>query len=256
MSTLAGNPAAIEQGVVKEYDPRRGPVTIRRWRGPRAALEALKDNLIAAGWTTRLETGGGPNCSLEASIAQEFSGGAPQITDPVDTWELTANVSEKDILRSDSTQIDGLSSADIKVLRDLIKGKLEFDGLTSSKFTSAGSLGWNVAKLIAQGLQSVVVYQPIIRHTKTVSRNWEVPASLTNVGNILLTSTLVSLEDPPASISNNLSASGAEVTRDGLTFRYGWLKTHPTITDAANERIQIVQEWQWGLWPTLIYTVV
>lgn len=252
---LTGNQGLVEQPIERAYDPRRGPSTTRRFRGPRADLLNAKATFDSAGWSTRFVAG--PVCTLEATIGQDVDGVNPPSDQPIDTWELGANVCEKDILQADCALVNTAMASvnDSLVIRDLIKGGTKFEDISSGDFETGS--GWALAKLIGGGVQSILQYQPVLRHNKTVSNVYEIPNSLSNVGSVLLTSTLVAQEAIPTRISNSLPASGGPVTRGGYGgYRYGWLKAYPTITESGYNKTTISQEWQWGLWPTDLFTVL
>jgi len=250
-NVVIGNQTYVEQPQERTWDKVRGSATTRRFKGDLASLQTLKNAFDTAGWATRIIEGG-PASELECTIAQDVSGGNPIQEQPVNVWELTANVAEKDLLQAPTTVLDAViaDADDTKRLRDLQKGNLRFEALTSADFNLAAS--WRIAKLIEQGVQAVQVYQPILRHTQSVGNYYVVPWSLRNVGLILSTSVLLRDEPVPASLANNIPAS-TTVNRDSVYYVYGWLKTHPTINYSPYQRIQIVQEWQWGLWASDIY---
>lgn len=260
MSVFVGDSGAVEQGMSREYDPNQGFSSIRRFKGPQTAIELKEQELQSEGYTTRITEG--PVWELEARIAQDVrSGGGPTSETPVDTWELFANQSEKDILLSTSAAVSGLVNADLLWLRELLEGKLEISQYQTETpaFTSPGS--GNPAALFAHimaGMKSVLLYQPILRHTRTVSRAYEIPYSLAGVGQVYSSARLASDNSVPSSVANQLQASSySDRTVGGYTMRLylGWLKTYPQITVAAYGKSQIVSEWQWGEWSTLFYTV-
>jgi hypothetical protein len=254
-TVIIGTQGYVEQPIERTNDPRRGPSTTRRFKGQRNDLLSIKATFDAAGWSTRFTAG--PVCNLEATIGQDVDGVNPPVDQPIDTWELGANVAEKDILTADTTLVNTAMASvnDSVVLRDLIKGGTKFEDIASGDFETGA--GWAIAKLISGGVQSILTYQPILRHNKTVSNVYEIPNSLSNVGSVLLTSTLITQETIPSRIANSLPASGAEVSRGGYSgYRYGWLKAYPTITESGYNKTTIAQEWQWGLWPTDLFNVL
>ena len=256
MSTL-GIGTYVEQPQERAWDSRRGYVTTRKFEGTASSLETLATTLASQGYSWNIQYG--PVCKLTASISADFDSGSGSVTEVetvVDTWELSANVAEKDILNSESALVT-TAQADLRTLRDILDGKKDIDLLTSSDVTT--SAGWKLALLISQGVKSTIVYQPILRHTQTASNGWTVPNSLTNVGKVYTTAQLLSAENVPVSLNNNLTASSSVTRTDtgtDIVYTYGWLKTHPQIVDAAFQKIQVVQEWQWGLWSTDLYTFV
>lgn len=253
---IIGNQGFVESAPERANDPRRGPSTTRKFKGTKTALLNLKTQFDSAKWTTRFTEG--PLCTLEATIGADYDGTSPGEI-PVDTWELKANVAEKDILQSDAAIVQSALSneSNAKILRDLNKGTRKFEDTSSGDFSNdaSGADSVTIMLLLAGGLQSRIVFQPVVAHRQTVSNAYAVPASLLNVGSVLKTSTLITSEALPASIQNNLTAS-TSVTKSGLIFWYGWLKAYPTITAGAYQKTEISQEWQWGLWPVDLFTVI
>jgi hypothetical protein len=86
-----------------------------------------------------------------------------------------------------------------------------------------------------------------------VSNNWAVPASLVNVGLVLSTATLSTFEGVPAGLLFNLPNLTLPAAFQNISLAYGWLKNEPTIQQIALRKWQIVQEWEYGLWPTSIF---
>jgi hypothetical protein len=89
-----------------------------------------------------------------------------------------------------------------------------------------------------------------VRHTQTVSSNYTVKAALTNVGRIISTGSFISLEGVPSDILFNLPTFSSSRAPDLV---YAWLKRFPIVRTGARQKVQIEQEWEYGLWPPLIY---
>jgi hypothetical protein len=76
-----------------------------------------------------------------------------------------------------------------------------------------------------------------------------VGAALTNVGAILSTGSLIALEGVPGSLLVNLPIK----ISNRVAAAYGWYKKFPTVRISAGHRIQLEQEWEYGLWSRLAY---
>lgn len=251
---------AVEQGLEREYDINSGWVTVRRFRGPQADIEAKELEMQFEGYSTRIREGA--VWELEARIAQDIrSGGGGTAEQPVDTWELFPNISEKDVLLSTNAAISGIVSQDLMLLREILDGKVDLTQYetASPAFVAAGSgnpLG--VFAHIVAGLKSTILYQPILRHTRTVSRAYEIPASVAGAGQVFSSARVVSDNGVPAGIANQMQVSAySNRTVSGYTLQLylGWLKVYPTVQMAAYGKTQIVSEWQWGEWSTMFYTI-
>ena len=250
-----GATGLTEQPPERRYDPRRGYVTVRRFRGDRESVLASAAAHEAAGYSTAVR--GGPVWEVEATMsADDIDGGGGAADEPVDSWELQPNMLDVDILMSDASVITQLDSEDVNWLRGLLDGQNSADNLPEWK-TANTTLPATVAALIVAGVKTIQRYAPTLRHTRTASSGYEVPASLANVQSVYATGALVTAEAVPASLANNLLPSSV-ITRTlcdvQAYFLRGWLKSPPSITAAAWNKIQIVQEWQYGDWAQALYT--
>jgi hypothetical protein len=105
------------------------------------------------------------------------------------------------------------------------------------------------------GTKSIRVYQAMLRHTKTVAASYQIPASLTDIGEVFSSARLINQEPIPNVISGMMPAGSSVTLSAGMTAYRGWLKGFPTITLSANGKAQIVQEWEFGDWSDTIYTI-
>lgn len=257
-----GLSSLVEQPIERGWDRRSGYYTNRRWHGTQALCEAKRAELIATtGYSNAVlrELYGGV-WEVLGRIDSDVDGNnnpSPE-TSVVDTWELSANRVEKDVLSSDITSIQSLSQENLNILRDFADGKLSFSDYpsTSPNFSggsaSAAAAIWNLMK---SGVKSVAVYAPVLRKNVTVPDGYSISAALGGVGSIWTTGAILAAEAIPSSVSNNLPSSSI-VTTDAGTFRYAWLKSYPTISASVDGKIQASQEWEWGLWSTALYSVV
>lgn len=196
------------------------------------------------------------------------SGGTP-VELPVDTWEYVGGKAEKDILEADVfTGITAtLSQKNIEIIRSAIQNAPDGSDTTgnySAKdrpqasvaqacFTDGNAANaFTMYKLMQAGVKSAIVRTPTLRHTQTVSNSWTIPASLTNVGRIISTSTITALEGVPSGLLFNLP-NVVPATFQTIAVKYGWLKHDPTIQQIAGRKWQLVQEWEYGLWPTATF---
>lgn len=262
MSNIFINSSALEeQPIERGWNKKRGYYTIRRWRGQQSDAEAQRASLIATGFYTDVRLKEGPVWEVEAQADSDIEDETPLTEDSaVDTWELAANRVEKDLLVSDIASVNDLDDVDAQVLRAFINGDTTYAYDEFAWINNGSSNPSGLYKLIKAGVKSSQVFQPILRRTTTASDSYIVSASLTNVGLIYSTAQILAENDVPASIANNMPTTGpsgsATRTLDGITYTYGWMKGYPIITDTIDGKVQIQQEWEFGLWTSILHTFV
>jgi hypothetical protein len=239
-------PAPVVNGKSGAYEgPRRygyddnGPYTIRTWGGTKSAIETQYALCVTAGAACEVREGYG-TYTLEARYSTDADGTS---NTEVDTWEFFANSVEKDMLEADISIVRGIS-ADYK---RTIQNWTDPD---SAPVLDSGGNASKLLNLRMKGTKSVVVMQPMLRHTKTVSNGYSVKASMTGVGKIWTNAQISSFEELPATVLFNLPTDGTAETE----MLYGWLKLHPTVRIAAGQKVQIEQEFQYGYWTSLLYS--
>ena len=239
---LHGLTGVIEQPIEIGWSPARGYMTTRTFRGPRADIYAAANTFIANRWEIRVVDGPSTNSTLTAVAAVDLNGNDTGVQD---SWEIQPNTISEDILAANIIAGLGISAADLLSLKNWMKGGPDPTGLTGN----ADAL----FQLMKEGVSHVQVHQPILRHTSTVSANYQVAASLDSVERIISTATLGTAESIPnwiyQSMPNYAQPSDSR-------FKFGWYKNPPNITVISFSRTQISQEWQFGLWPVLIYGVL
>ena len=231
----------------------QGPYLTRSWHGTRAAIAAQYSLCVASGASCEVKQGIGVD-ELEARYAVHAGGegGVIESDLPIDNWEFHASHVEKDVLEADVEVINNISDENKAVIRDLIanppaKGEDPVDAFDPEDPYSVDAFA--VYVLMVNGLRSIRVNAPVLRRTRTVSNVYVIKAALTHVGQILSTATLMAFEDIPATVLFNLPTDTSK--RTGL--KYGWFKMHPTVRVAARQKMVIELEYEYGLWPTIIY---
>ena len=115
---------------------------------------------------------------------------------------------------------------------------------------------YSLLLLVLRGQSSFPVFAPVLRWTQTVTSQYAIQASLLNARNIISTATMYTLESIPSGLLFSLPNDSNPPTQFIQTpgdLVYGWFKDFPTIRQIARLKWNIVQEWQYGLWPTVIY---
>lgn len=244
---INGQTGAHEQPVKFGRDTS-GPYVERTWHGTRAAITAQYNLCVAGGGVCEVTTGiGVDKLTARFSIQQDTGGGTTEV--PVDQWEFLASHVEKDVLEADVTFSPALTDHDKKQLKNYLVNPPASPSDVAAWDNATGS---NLFELMENGLRSITVNAPTLRHTQTVSNVYTVRAALTNVGKIISSSTLMISEAIPTTVLFNLPFDTVKRSFGG-GLSYGWRKMHPSVTIAARSKLQITQEWEYGLWSNLLY---
>ena len=189
---------------------------------------------------------------MEATGEQNFTGGA--VNDPnaalTDVWELQPNMVEKDFLDADITLTNGMSADEIAKVKTAVE---KTGGVADPAWTASQKKAY---ALMMAGVKSISIFAPTLRRTRLVRRDYTVRDALTNVGNVIYTASLYTYESVPNTLLFNLPTNSNPTRSDGITLQYGWLKKYPNITQVAGGKWQLVQEWQYNLWATDLYTFI
>ncbi len=239
---INGQAAAHEQPQRYGYD-QSGPYMVRTWHGTRAAIAAQYAACLIDGATCEVTQGIGIDV-LSARYGTSGGGdGGSEVV--VDTWEFFANVIEKDSLEADISAVNAISEENKEKI-------IHHTDPTAEPVFTGGTASDALAeyRLRKMGAKSIRVLQPIVRHTQTVSSSYTIKASLTNVGKILTTAAFIRSEAMPADVLFNLPN---DTPTDTTRYAFGWYKMHPTVRISAGQKIQIEQEWEYGLWAKLRY---
>ena len=248
---VVGTQTAIEQPQVYGYQVGRGYYTRRRWRVTSATdVDALTVQLLALGYSYDVSTSqDGAIFEVDARLESEPTNPAPEATILSETWERDTQVTEKDILESDVLKIGALTQSE----KQIIKHQLAQQNPT---FVSAGlsTDAQEVYRLMLTGVKSVRVYSPVILRTRLAANNYAVKVADTNVGKRLSTAQMTSFENAPPTILFNLPTN-TKVRGDSATIglEYGFLKKPARVLQQGDGRWQIVQEYDYDLWSTLLY---
>jgi hypothetical protein len=246
---ILGTPGAIEQTPEYTGGPYEPVMIRRRWRGPKAALKDLIKQV--SGWQWSL-TGSGPNQELEAHIPQ-LPTGNPDSEVPTDIWQLLPGEIEKDILEANIAVSNALTIADKEKLRNAIKDNVH---VSATSFTAgAQSAGVEeLQELMFEGVKSIETSLPVLQLTRITSSSYTVLFSQEHCDTILSTATLYNDEAVPTNFLIAFDVAPYNVTASVRSrLHYGWFKKRPTLTTMSGGRVQIVQNFKFGLWPTLLY---
>lgn len=265
------------------YDPTKGYKTKRSYKGTgKDNLATTESELKLYGWTydvqLDLDTGADVMWTITATLGGDSSSSpsspaGQDVTTPLsETWELSSNLLEKDLLESDAPLM-------VALWNEALAG----NGWTheqdfTNRVTALKAFGENptkeglviftgfpvmlkIAKILAAGGKSIHIFQPTLRHNRIVTSKYAVRDALINCGNIITAADIGSAENIPATLLFNLptgyhSARYLDNTGDelGRLLKYGWQKKFPNIGSRADGEWELSQEFEWGLWHTDLYT--
>jgi len=252
-NVTVGTQTAIEQASSYGYQPGRGDYTRRRWRvSDPTDVGPLLTELRALGYAYDVTpSADGAVTDVEGRLDAEPSGdgGGPEAAVLSETWEREAQVSDKDILESDVAIISALTQAEKQIIkRELAQPE---PGYTS---TGLSADAFSVYQLMLTGVKTVRVYSPIIRRTRITANSYAVQYADSNVGRRLSTAQMTSLEGAPGNLLFSLpSYTKARTDNATIPLSYGFVKKPARITQQGDGRWQIVQEYDYDLWSTLLY---
>ena len=220
---------------------------------------------------------------LDIHYPYDFVNSTPQ-TQVTDLWEFFANKTDKDVLSADLPfgTLGPITPGDsqlIKVALSLQEQQIPIDeGWFTIPLGAAGgplldgsgnpvagaddaSSAYSYFLIMARGLKDYPVFAPVLRHTQTVTSLYAIQASFVNVRRLLSRGTLIVSENIPAGLLFNIpfDPTVTQFIQDppagafGGDLQYGWFKDFPTVRQIARLKWNIVQEWQYGLWPIYIY---
>lgn len=247
---VIGTQTAIEQPQTYGYQVGRGFYTRRRWRVTNSAdVDTLTAQLLAAGFSYEVGSSqDGAIYEVDARLEAEPTNPAPEATILSETWERDTQVTEKDILESDVEAIGDLTQAEKQIIKNQLAQQ-------NPSYASAGlsSGAFDVYLLMLTGVKSVRVYSPVIRRTRIAANNYAVKVADTNVGKRLSTGQMTSLEGAPGTLLFNLPNTTKQ-RDDSIGLAYGFIKKPARILQQGDGRWQIVQEYDYDLWSTLLYS--
>lgn len=209
--------------------------------------------------------------TLTARLPYNPNAGGGGTEAPVDLWEFVSGREQKDILEADvpSGITATLSQKNIELLRKLMQDPPSgtASGVYNAESNPEGSVAqsnftdgsptnaFTIYNLMKAGVRSAIVQTPTLRHTQTVSNNWAIPAANTNVGRVISTASIVSLEGVPSNLLFNLP-NAVPASFLTISVGYGWLKHGPNVQQISGRKWQLVQEWEYGLWPIAIVNTI
>ena len=246
---IQGVQSAIPQPSTYGYTPGRGYHQRLRWKITNPAdIPALLGQLIAAGYAYDVspEADGAITVVEATSQPAQDTNGDPASTPLAEIWERDSMTTEKDLLQCDLNSFAQILPYRKLLIQKAIDDKTALD----SSVTDPAEL--DLYALLAHGVKSVRVSSPVVRRTRITASSYTVKASDTNMGKILTTAQMTSLENAPSTVLFNLPSSGS-VNASGVTAQSGWYKKPAKVAQQGDGRWQIVQEYEYDIWATRLY---
>jgi hypothetical protein len=253
--SVIGTKAATLQPIRFGWSKDRGHSTTKEWRGGESQVRAKIAEIIAAGGSYEVEQVAGEVWKIVASYSSpQPDGSTPADGDTIAvTWELLPKDAQKALLGSFHSLVSGLSQADI----DQIKTEVDDTTKTAATTTLTGN-ALKVFKLMRAGVDTVEVEQPVLSLTWVVPDNENLNYAYANIGRVYTTSSLISTEAIPGYIATSMVAWTASFSNptygaNRVSLVFGWKKRAPTQRRSGNNKREISQTWEFGLWATDIY---
>jgi hypothetical protein len=247
---IVGDQNPVQQGIRYERDANGRGRQVQTWKVTDSAdVATLVSALISGGYSYALQYDG-QICTVEGTLDYGSGFGSPTTTPLTTIWERDIRIHEKDLLASNNSLV-----ANGSVTEAHKKTILESLGLNvAPAATGLTSNALTVYTLMFNGVKSVLVYQPVIRRSKLCANSYATAESDTNMGKILTSAQMTSLEGAPGGLLYSLPASSAPSIRTDLNLMLGYLKMPARVQQQGDGRWQITQEWDYGEWSTYLYT--
>jgi hypothetical protein len=259
MKTICGTSDPIQNGQTISFTPTDGFRYGGKIQGLKESINALCQQMAAAGYSFRYHYDSSPHATIEYDAAGDpnaINPGSGAAETPTEVWELYPNQALIDVLAGDipgtisgQGNVNSISAEDKRILRHEAEGSSG-----SEEPTEFGDpLANMMLALMLSGVRSFRVEQPTLKVSKLVSSSYPVKAALTNVGRLISSETMQSSEGVPATLLFNLPASSIVTKADGVVQAHAWYKTYPNVQQVAGGRWNISQAWEWGIYSTFIY---
>lgn len=166
---------------------------------------------------------------------------------PLDEVRMSINRVQKSIFEPPLPA--GITNDEVRI----IKRALQTNELDIFDEQALSDDGFDLYNLAVAGVEHRVVYQPILSRTRTALLGFDWDDHTGNVGKNHSHAQLVADADLAAILNFVLPATGATSTWEGMIFQYGWVKHEPYYETASGGRSVEYLEYEYGLWPILLY---
>lgn len=237
MSTSSGLDAAVLVRESTGYDRQSGKFIEKFWRGTQDQINAVESGLgsIVDSYTKTPE--GGAAWNLTARYSAFTEEGTAEV--PVREERLRFNIVNKSIYASPQ-----FASMGRQAISEVRKAVSDESPLPNPHLPLQETL-YNVA---ISGIDSFPVYQPTVVVTDTASASYPWTVGFQNYGFTFDTANMILDAALTSGWKNNLPNDASAL--DGFVF--GWLKKPPEIVSVAGNKTQLVQEYEYGLWASVV----
>lgn len=245
---VVGTQSAIEQPQSYGYVPGKGFHRKRRWKVTNPNdIPVLLSPFENAGYPYEVSPErDGAFSIVEVTIESPTVDESGQIsTEPLaEIWERDANSNNKAIFQSDKSAVVAVTNTRREVIKRAVEAKTADPSFDATETT--------LYNLLLNDVESIQQFTPVVRRTRITASSYTVKASDTNMGKILTTAQMTSLEGCPDTVLFALPETPDGTSRP-VAVRVGWLKKPARVQQQGDGKWQIVQEYDWDNWAALLY---
>lgn len=250
-NVVVGTQTAIQQAGSYGFVQGKGGYTKVKYSVTNPAeVAGLLSQLLAFGYSYNVTPGAQGAYTIVEASKDTNPNGETETTEPLaEIWERESVATEKDILQSDLLTVNSILPYRKLLIQKCIDDKTDIDGSLTATEEIA------VYNLMAAGVKSVRVFSPVVRRTRITASTYAVKASDTNMGKILSTTQMTTLENAPSTVLFNLPSTATQNSgTNGVERRSGWFKKPARVNQQGDGRWQIVQEYEYDYWSKFLYT--
>lgn len=266
---LRGTPEPQRQSYGERFSPSGGYAYTAEWRGfngPR--MRNFAQVLAANGVQYEYQEAHGVFSLRVTDSTQENT---------IDTWEIALNKLSPSSLENPRLLLPvngnspGVSANDRAVIARAVKDGTKFSEAIAALEKDVGGTWTEPAKgntaaqrlydRLKKGSDSFYNSSYVLRHTTNVNNRWNVNVADWGVDMIYTTADLLAETQSAAAwvfpLPGRLAYKIAMIVADALAtygsrdyYRWGWLKSGSSESTAANNRVNIVTEYEFGQWST------
>jgi len=250
MSSVQGNTGAVLAKRVFGFDAQTGNFTELTWEGTQ---DAILGQIPFIGTVANYRTDQkGPRWSLTARYNTITTEGGQET--PLREERLHWNRATKSIWNAPN--YSDVNSVEKGLLKRTVEAGEDFpqeffDAVIPPLGPAYIAHRRELFDLAAAGVDSIIIEQPNIVVTQTASAAYPFTPNFAGYGMIFATEDMIADAALSAAWISNLP-----VFANPAGFVYGWLKSPPDITTVGDNRSQMTQQYEFGLWPIGLYSQV
>lgn len=257
MSVSQGNQVSLVK-VSDGWEAQSGPFTELLYRGTETGIAGKLGELGSP--SSYVRDHNGPAWELRVRYADNSgTTGDPEI--PTREERLHWNRPTQSIFKDPRWAT--ITDAEMAALRKALDERVELGALSVRTFqsppfdasgqgftTTFSTLGKTLYSLMLAGVESSIVYQPVVIVTQTASAAFAWTMNFNHYGWLFDTVSMRADAGLTAGWAGNLP----EETSPKTGFIFAWLKSPPELNTVAGNKTQLVQEYEYGLWPEILFT--